>query len=360
MHRLSRDEARRIAVRAQLLDANRPGDVVEVAEQLGAIKIDPTAVIAPSEHSICWSRLGWVYEPGQLTKAVEVDRQLFEYDGHFRPTSLLPWLWPLMRSRRLRAATRDYLDANARFRADVLARLDRDGPLLAADIPDTSAVQAANESGWYGSNQVPRMLELMAFLGEVAVTGRVGRQRVWDLASRVYPEGLPEVPVDEAEAALAERRLQAYGIARQGSPWSGVGTAGEAATVAGSDWKWRVDPAAVAALEEDPGGRAAVLNPYDRMLFDRPRLAELFDFTFVLEQFKPKSQRVYGYFAHPILVGDRFIGLLDAALDKKKENLVVTAVHELVPFEDDEREMVHAEIRDLGEWIGVPVRGLDG
>ncbi|MFS0866682.1 crosslink repair DNA glycosylase YcaQ family protein [Microbacterium sp. 179-B 1A2 NHS] len=359
MHRLSRDEARRIAVRAQLLDADRPGDVVEVAEQLGAIKIDPTAVIAPSEHSICWSRLGWVYEPGHLTKAVEVDRQLFEYDGHFRPTSVLPFLWPLMRTRRLRASTRDYLDANAAFRADILKRLGRDGPLLAADIPDTSAVQARDESGWYGANQVPRMLELLAYLGQVAVSGRVGRQRVWDLAERVYPAGLAEPSVDEAESALAERRLQALGIAREKSSWSGVATAGEPATVAGSTWRWRVDPAAVAALDDDPGGRAAVLNPYDRMLFDRPRLTELFDFTFVLEQFKPKSQRVYGYFAHPILVGDRFIGLLDAALDKKKENLVVGAVHELVPFDDDEREMVHAEIRELGEWIGVPVRGLD-
>ena len=63
---------------------------------------------------------------------------------------------------------------------------------------------------------------------------------------------------------------------------------------------------------DDPGGRVAILNPYDGMLFDRPRLAELFGFEYVLEQFKPKAQRVYGYFARPILVGDRFAGLLDA------------------------------------------------
>lgn len=359
MHRLTRDDARRIAVRAQLLDADRPADVVELAEQLGAIKIDPTAVIAPSEHSICWSRIGWSYEPGQLSKAVEDDRLLFEYDGHFRPSSLLPALWPLMRTRRVRETTRQYLDANAAFRADILDRLGREGALLAADIPDTSAVQAKNEGGWYGSNQVPRMLELMSYLGEVAVSGRVGRQRVWDLAERVYDGVDASMDPAEAEAVLAGRRLQAYGIARQKSPWAGVGTAGEEATVEGSAWRWRVDPEAVEALADDPGGRAAILNPYDRMLFDRPRLTELFDFTFVLEQFKPKHQRVYGYFAHPILVGDRFIGLLDAALDKKKETLVVGAVHELIPFDDDEREMVLAEIRDLGEWLGVPVRGLD-
>src|SRR5690606_26260359 len=114
------------------------------------------------------------------------------------------------------------------------------------------------------------------------------------------------------------RRLQGYGIASATSSYAAVGTAGDEAVVEGSGWKWRVDPEAVAAIADDAGGRVAILNPYDRMVFDRPRLRELFDFEFISEQFKPKAQRVYGYFAHPILIGDRFVGLLDAALDKKK------------------------------------------
>lgn len=357
-HRLSRDDARRLVVRAQLLDADRPADVVEVAEQLGAIKIDPTATIAPSEQTIPWSRIGWSYEPGQLTKAVEVDRQLFEFDGRFHAASLLPMMVARMRGRVFRPATLAWLEANARFRADVLARLHAEGPLQATDIPDTSQVQVRDEAGWYGSNQVPRMLELLSYSGEVAIVGRSGRQRVWDVADRAFPPDLPEYSYDEAGAAIEERMLQAAGLARQKSPWTPVGSAGEPAIVEESTWKWRVDPAALAALDDDPGGRVAILNTYDRMLFDRPRLKELFGFDFVLEQFKPKSQRVYGYFAHPILVGDRFIGLLDAALDKKKETLVVTAVHELVPFEDEEAEMVRAEIRDLADWLGVGVTGL--
>ena len=94
------------------------------------------------------------------------------------------------------------------------------------------------------------------------------------------------------------------------------------------------------------------------MLFDRPRLRELFEFDYVLEQFKPKPQRKFGYFAHPILLGDRFVAQLDAELDKKKETLVVGAIHELVPLDEDETEMIRAEILDLGEWLGVPVTGL--
>ena len=146
-------------------------------------------------------------------------------------------------------------------------------------------------------------------------------------------------------------------VQRSATAYSPAGPAGAgvAASVEGSTWKWRVDPAALESLDDDPGGRVAILNPYDGMLFDRPRLAELFGFEYVLEQFKPKAQRVYGYFAHPILVGDRFAGLLDAELDKKKENLVVAAVHEIADLEAEEREMVDAEVQDLAEWLGVPL-----
>ena len=354
-HQLTRDQARRIAVRAQLLDADRAGDVIGVAEQLGAIKIDPTATIAPAEQTILWSRIGSGFESAQLSKAVEIDRLLFEFDGAFRPVSLLPLMLPAMRQWPRRPKTREWLDANQAFRADVLARLRAEGPLLAAQIPDTAEVTRPPD-GWYGANQVPIMLEFLQRQGEVAVVGREGRSRRWDLAERVYPQNLPEYTPEEAERLLDERRLQAAGIAKQKSPWTPVGEAAEPAAVEGSKWKFRVDPEALAALEEDDGGRVAFLSPYDGMLFDRPRLEEVFEFTYVLEQFKPKPQRVYGFFAHPILLGDRFVGMLDAEVNREEETLTVNAVHEFLPFEAEEDEMVRAEIADLAEWLGVTVR----
>lgn len=357
-HTLTRDEARRIAVRAQLLDADRPGDVVEVAEQLRYIKIDPTATIAPSEHTVLWSRIGWSYETGQLQKAVEIDRQLFEWDGMFLPMSMLPLLRPTMRSWPTHPRSREWLEANAAFRADVLARLRAEGPLLASDIPDTAAVARGDESGWYGPNQVPHMLEALMRQGEVAVVGREGRTKKWDLAERVYPADLPDHTAEEADALLQERRLQSAGIAKQRSRWTRVGDAGEPAVIEGSSAKYRVDPEALAALGDDEAGRVAILNPYDGMLFDRPRLSEVFGFDYVLEQFKPKAQRRFGYFAHPILVGDRFVGLLDAEHDRRAEVLRVNAVHELSPFEPEEMDMVRAEILELAEWLGVAVAGL--
>lgn len=349
---LTRDDARRIAVQAQLLDARRAGDVVEVAETLGAIKIDPTSTIAPAEHSILWSRIGLGYDPIQLSKAVEMDRLLFEFDGSFLPMSLLPLMLPTMRRWPQRASNRQWLEANDSFRSDVLARVRAEGPLLASDIPDTATVTRATESGWYGSNQVVHMLDFLMRQGEIAIVGRQGRHRRWDLAERVYPQDLPEYSLEEAERMLQERRLQAAGIAKQKSPWTPIGEVGEPATVEGSSWKFRVDPEALTALDDEPGGRVAFLNPYDGMLFDRPRLKEIFEFEYVLEQFKPKPQRKYGFFAYPILMGDRFVGMLDAAVG---EELVVNAIHEFLPFEAEEEEMVRSEIAELAEWLGVEV-----
>lgn len=355
MIELSRDEARRIAVRAQYLDADRPGDVVETAEQLGYVKIDPTATIAPAEHTILWSRIGRGYEPVQLSKAVERDRLLFEYDGTYRPTSWLPVMRPRMREAPLRASTTEWLAANDRFVKEVLARLKAEGPLFASDIPDTAEV-ARKSDGWYGPNQVNILLEVLAYRGEIAVVGREGRRKKWDLADRVWP-AVDELPIEEADREIERRRLRAAGIAKQKSPWTRVGLAGEEARVEGSTWKWRVDPDALRFLEsgEDPGGRVAFLNPYDPMLVDRPRLTELFDFTYVLEQFKKKHERVYGFFAHPILMDDRFIGMLEAEVDRDENALKVRAVHELVPFDPEEHEIVRGEIEELANWLGVRV-----
>ena len=354
-HQLTRDQARRIAVRAQLLDADRAGDVVEVAEELGAVKIDPTATIAPAEHTILWSRVGAGYDPIQLSKAAWSDRLLFEFDGAYRPIDLLPLMLPAMRLWPRRESTRQWLEVNDRFRTDVLARLRAEGPLLSSDIPDTAEVTRPPD-GWYGSNQTVHMLDFLQRQGEVAVVGREGRHRRWDLAERVYPAGMPEYTLDEAERMLDERRLHAAGIAKQKSPWTPVGEAGEPAVVEGNPRKYRVDPEALAALDDDPGGRVAFLSPYDGMLFDRPRLKELFEFEYVLEQFKPKPQRRYGFFSHPILMGDRFVGMLDAEVDREQEVLTVNAVHEFLPFDPEEDEMVRAEITDLAEWLGVTLR----
>src|SRR5262249_21999441 len=160
--------ARRIAVRAQLLDAPRPTDLVEVVKKLTLLQIDPTAAIAPSADLVAWSRLGSTYRPAHLKQALEQDRTLFERDALVRPTSDLGL--PLAGAEDLPSweRSRDWLHANDRFRRDILERLAGSGPLSSRDIPDTSVVPWAS-SGWTNNRNVTQMLEFLMMRGEVAI-----------------------------------------------------------------------------------------------------------------------------------------------------------------------------------------------
>lgn len=90
VHRLTQDEARRIAVQAQLLDVPRPTDLVEVVDRLTILQIDPTAAVAPSADLVLWSRLGSAYQPARLTEAVEQDRTVVETVAYLRVPRDLP------------------------------------------------------------------------------------------------------------------------------------------------------------------------------------------------------------------------------------------------------------------------------
>ena len=282
-HRLTKDEARRIAIGAQLLTDERPPDLVGMVERLMFLQLDPTAAIAPSADLVAWSRLGGSYQPSQLTEALERDRTLFELDALVRPMSDLPLFLAEMAASPAYPPTREWLDANARFRRDVLDRLRAEGPLLSRDVPDTSDVPWSS-TGWTGNRNVTQMLELLTSRGEIAVAGRRGKQRLWDLAERVYPS-VEAVPADEAALRRNERRLRSLGIARAtarampGEPVH-VGDAGEPAVVEGVRGEWRVDPD---ALERPFRGRTALLSPFDRLIHDRVRAVELLDFEFLLE-----------------------------------------------------------------------------
>jgi uncharacterized protein len=255
------------------------------------------------------------------------------------------------------AHTREWLRVNDPFRRDVLARLEEHGPLLSRDIPDTSVVPWPS-SGWTNNRNVTQMLEILVMKAEVAVSGRRGRQRLFDLAERVYPE-LPSMSVEEAARQLDERRLASLGIARAtgtktpGEP-AHVGGVGAPVTVAGIAGQWRVDPAALERDEDDDfRGRAALLSPYDRLVYDRVRAQELFGYEYVLEVYKPASKRRWGYYALPILVGDRLVGKLDARAERKEGVFEVNAVHQDVAFTEEMSAAVEAEIDALADWLGL-------
>src|SRR5688572_19143087 len=184
VERLSREQARRIAVRSQLLSADRPAGIVETIDALTVVNIEPTAAIAPSADLILWSRLGWPYQPADLARLVEEDRVIFEWGGFYRTMADLPLLRPDMASRPHSREAREWLAANDRFRADVMAKLRAEGPLRAADIPDTAQV-SWRSSGWTNNRNSMQLLEMLVLRGEVAISSRDAQGRLFDLAERV-------------------------------------------------------------------------------------------------------------------------------------------------------------------------------
>jgi hypothetical protein len=341
-------------VRAQLLDAPRPTELLEVAQRLTLLQIDPTAAVAPSADLVAWSRLGSTYHPAHLKQALEEDRTLFELDALVRPMGDLGLYLAGADDRPGYESSRAWLRDNDRFRRDILDRLASSGPLSSRDLPDTCIVPWTS-SGWTNNRNVTQMLEFLMMRGEVAIAGRVGRERLWDIAERVYPADVSVPSVDEAALRKNERRLASLGIARRTAramPMEPVhvGGAGEPAVVEGVKGEWRVDPT---YLVDDFEGRTALLSPFDRLVHDRVRAEQLFDFEYTLEMYKPAAKRRWGYFALPILHEDRLVGKVDTVADRKASVLRVNAIHEDVRFSRAMTEAVQAELADLAGWLGL-------
>lgn len=359
VHRLDRAQARRIAVRAQMLDASRPADLLTTVHQLTLLQIDPTAAVAPNADLVAWSRLGSSYRPDQLRQALDEDRTLWEHDAMVRPMDDLSLYLAGMKTWPRYESQRDWLQANDSFRRDVLDRLGAAGPLLSRDIPDTSVVPWPS-TGWTNNRNVTQMLEFLMMRGEIAIAGRRGKQRIWDLAERVFPAGTPIVPPEEALRIRNERRLRSLGIARERAAVvpmepADVGEAGEPATIEGVPGYWRVDPAAIG---QPFTGRTALLSPFDRLVHNRVRLAELFEYEYLIEMYKPKEKRRWGYFALPILHHDRLVGKADVAADRKTGTLHVHAIHEDVRFTKAMTRAVRDELQDLASWLKLSVSEL--
>ena len=364
VHELSRADARRIAVRAQLLDGTRPASLHEVVRQLTLLQLDPIAAVAPSADLVAWSRLGQAYSPADL-KAALANRTLLELQAMIRPAEDMalyraemaewPGRGPL---RDWQVFLRDWVRANDACRLDILGRLERSGPLPSRDLPDSCTVPWQS-TGWTNNKNVTRLLEFMERRGEIAIAGRRGRDRLWDLASRVHPDD-PVIPFDEAMQTRNERRLRALGIARAQAPEvpvepMSVAEAGEPAVIEGVKGTWRVDPAQLGQLGRPFKGRAALLSPFDRLIHDRKRTMDIFEFDYLLEMYKPVAKRRWGYYALPILFGDRLVGKLDATADQQAGVLRVTAIHQDVPFTKTMTAAVDREIADLARWLGLSV-----
>jgi len=349
VHELTLRDARRVAVLAQLLGAERPTDLLDVVHHLVEVQAEPTSAVAPSADLVLWCRLGSAYDPADLRDALD-EQRLIEHQGFIRPAGDMALFraemaqWPGTGALRdWEVARARWVEANDACRREVLELLRTDGPLPTSELPDTCEVPWRS-SGWNDNRNLPRLLSLMVERGEVASAGRQGREMLWDLAERIYPDD-PVPEVGEARRVLAQRRLRSLGIVRGGD-------AGEPATVEGVRGSWRVDPSLL-DRDGDGAGRAALLSPLDRLVKDRKRMTELFAYDYQLEMYKPAAKRRWGYYALPVLYGDRLVGKLDATADRAEGELRVDAVHEDEPFDRETHDAVRAEVLALARWLGL-------
>ncbi|WP_425845622.1 DNA glycosylase AlkZ-like family protein [Agrococcus sp. TSP3-2-1] len=364
---VSREEARRIAVRAQLLDADRApvdgaDDLADIVAQLTLLPLGPTDIVCPSAEHIAFSRLPEI-DPSDVRRAVDVEQSLFEHLGpHRHPMEAwaiglramrdLPWLLALGRApESIGESSRAWLEANGGFRERVLEQLRADGPLPQGEIADTVDVPYRS-SGWNTGRDVAMMLELLQLRGEIVVVERLGQLRVWDLAERV----LPSVEAPDPDAALEtwrRRWLRSLGIARA----THIGDAGEPVRIDGVRGEWRLDDGGSAAGFT---GRVALLSPLDRLIADRRRMRDLWGFEDAFEQYTPAAKRRWGVHALPILDGDALVGKVDARTDRDAGALRVACIHWDVEPEARLRSAVLDELERFAAWLGGRLALADG
>ena len=331
MSDVSVEEARRIAVRAQLLDGSATG-VLDTVRRLGFLQIDPISTVAQPQYLVLWSRLG-PYDRAELDRLLWEERKLVEIDAFVHPIEDLPLLLARARRRREDNARERriaaFLTDNAAIRRYVLRELERRGPLLSREIED-HATTRREAHAWWGQRKMALMLMLLNDRGEVAVVGRRQGQRVWDLAERWYPQ-VDRIPWREAQRQLAEQRFRGLGVRLE---------------------RGRLLAHPGATDGPVPPRRVTFLSPFDRLVHDRARAEALWGFRYRLEMYVPPAKREYGYYVLPILRGDRIIGRIEPVHDRKAGLLHLRGTW----WEDGVRPFsLDRPLKSLARWLGATI-----
>jgi uncharacterized protein len=201
------------------------------------------------------------------------------------------------------------------------------GPLLSREIEDAPDHRREHHR-WWGQRKMGLMLECLSARGEVAVVGRQGKQRVWDLAERWYPE-TETLPLAKARRLYEEKRFRALGV--------------------------RLERGRLVAHSEAEDGpvpaRTTFLSPFDRLVHDRARTEALWSFRYRLEMYVPVAKREYGYYVLPILHGDRLVGRIEPVFDRRAGRLDVKGLW----WEPGEQEIDPTEpLHELERWLASP------
>ena len=362
-------------MQGQRLAGPRPASIAETVHDLTMVQLDPTRVVARTEHLVLFSRLGRRFRIDELERMLWVERSLFEYWVHIVPTAD-HWIhresmrrYPDKGPRgalRSRQDMAKWLEANAAFRRYVLRELRARGPLRARDLEDRVA-DGWQAGGWIAEGRsVATLLDLLWHRGEIMIVGRDGQQRLWDLAERRLPVGEPAPPARAIARAVLDRQLHARGVAAiaqfgtlfDGRPdgWKraltdlvrdGVAVPVTIEGISKGDWFAHAD-----LLDQPWKPRTVALSPFDDLVSDRDHTEALFDFHFRLEIYVPKAARRWGYFVLPLLHGDRLIGRVDPRFDRETRVLRLEAVHAEPGTSASDGAAAGRALRELASWLG--------
>ncbi len=346
---LSLAEARRVAIAAQhfIGAGGAPKNVRALADlvrRLGVVQIDSVNVLIRSHYLPIFSRRG-AYQCGLLEKAAYEQRLLFEYWGHeasFLPVELYPlFRWRMDdarrgvgtwgRLRRYATSHQDLVDA-------VLKQIRERGALGASELADGGK----SKGSWWGWSQGKEILEWLFWIGDVTTARRRNFERLYDLTERVVPDAVRTAAQPSREDAQRELMLmgaRAMGVAtaRDLRDYYRLPTkdaaerlkelleAGQLLPVAVEGWKQQgyLHHEAKVPRQSQVADVAALLSPFDSLIWERQRTERLFDFHFRLEIYTPVHKRLHGYYVLPLLLGDRIVGRLDLKSERQSGCLQV-------------------------------------
>jgi uncharacterized protein YcaQ len=368
-------QARRIALAAQGFAKARPDQASRrhfhtVIDRLGLLQIDSVNVLARAHYLPAFSRIG-AYEQDHLHDAAWTGskRTLFEYWGHeasLLPVRLYPHLrWRMERGEGVWGGIARFARERPDFVAAVLAEIADRGALAASELG-----QGGRSTGaWWGWSEGKQAVEYLLWSGQLAVATRRGNfERVYDLPERTLPKAALSAPsVEEADAKRELLRVaaRALGIATAsdlrdyfrlspGDAVSGIAElveAGELVPVQVAGW---TKPAYLHAEASCPRriSAAALLSPFDPVVWERARTERLFDFRYRIEIYTPKHKREHGYYVLPFLLGDRLVARVDLKADRARRTLKICAAHaEPGKATAEVAEALSAELATLAKWL---------
>ncbi len=377
---LRRADARRVALAAQGFARPRPETVgtrqiAATLQRMRILQIDSVNVFSRSHYMPLFARLG-AYDTALL------DRLAFSR----RPKWVESWAhvaslvsvddWPLLQFRRDDLRAKYGHDAWAQANEPLLQWLrdelaDR-GPLRPAEIDHDA--RSGSRGPWWGWDDVKNGLERLWLFGEVAIAGRRGFERRYALASQVLPASALEttVPRAEAIAELVRRASVAYGVATAAdladywrirdrpAVMAGIHRlvdTGELIPVEIEGWQAAGRPAK-AWLHRDAArprkvDAAALLTPFDPVVWFRDRAERLFDFDYRIEIYTPAPQRRFGYYSLPLLVGDDVVGRADLKADRASSALRVQSAWWEPGAPTDAADRVATELLAAARWQGL-------